>query len=119
MSELVTGAWLETHAHGERRFLKIGDVPLESGEVLEDVVIAYQSWGELNSNKDNVILVNHALTGWSDVPGWWPSMVGPGLPLIQISILLSVPMLLVDVRDQPGHHQLHLMASDTDRAFHP
>ena len=80
MSELVTGAWLETHAHGERRFLKIGDVPLESGEVLEDVVIAYQSWGELNSNKDNAILVNHALTGWSDVPGWWPSMVGPGLP---------------------------------------
>ena len=80
MSELVTGAWLETHAHGERRFLKIGDVPLESGEVLEDVVIAYQSWGEINSNKDNAILVNHALTGWSDVPGWWPSMVGPGLP---------------------------------------
>jgi homoserine O-acetyltransferase len=80
MSELVTGAWLETHAHGDRRFLKIGDVPLESGEVLEDVVIAYQSWGELNSNKDNAILVNHAMTGWSDVPGWWPSMVGPGLP---------------------------------------
>ena len=80
MSELVTGAWLESHAHGDRRFLKIGDVPLESGEVLEDVTIAYQSWGELNSNKDNAILVNHALTGWSDVPGWWPSMVGPGLP---------------------------------------
>ena len=80
MSELVTGAWLETHPHGDRRFLNIGDVPLESGEVLESVVIAYQSWGELNSNKDNAILVNHALTGWSDVPGWWPSMVGPGLP---------------------------------------
>jgi homoserine O-acetyltransferase len=76
----VTGAWLEDHAPGDRRFLKIGDVPLENGETLEDVTIAYQSWGEINSNKDNAILINHAMTGWSDVPGWWPSMVGPGLP---------------------------------------
>ena len=76
----VTGAWLEHHAPGDRRFLKIGDVGLESGETLEDVTIAYQSWGELNAAQDNAILVNHALTGWSDVTGWWPSMVGPGLP---------------------------------------
>jgi homoserine O-acetyltransferase len=76
----VTGAWLEHHAPGDRRFLKIGDLALENGEVLTDVTIAYQSWGELNVKKDNAILVNHALTGWSDVPGWWPSMVGPGLP---------------------------------------
>ena len=76
----VTGAWLEHHAPGDRRFLKIGDVGLEDGEVLKDVTIAYQSWGELNAKKDNAILVNHAMTGWSDVPGWWPSMVGPGLP---------------------------------------
>lgn len=76
----VTGAWLEDHAPGDRRFLKIGDVGLEDGEVLTDVTIAYQSWGELNKNKDNAILVNHAMTGWSDVTGWWPSMVGSGLP---------------------------------------
>ena len=76
----VTGAWLEDHAPGDRRFVKIGDVGLEDGEVLTDVTIAYQSWGELNENKDNAILVNHAMTGWSDVTGWWPSMVGPGLP---------------------------------------
>ena len=76
----VTGAWLEDHAPGDRRFIKIGDVGLEDGQVLKDVTIAYQSWGELNSNKDNAILVNHAMTGWSDVAGWWPSMVGPGLP---------------------------------------
>ena len=76
----VTGAWLENHAPGDRRFLNIGDVALESGETLRDVTIAYQSWGVLNDKKDNAILVNHAMTGWSDVPGWWPSMVGPGLP---------------------------------------
>ena len=76
----VTGAWLEDHEPGDRRFLKIGDIALESGETLQDIAIAYQSWGQLNENKDNAILVNHAMTGWSDVPGWWPSMVGPGLP---------------------------------------
>ncbi len=79
-SGLVTGAWLETHAPGDRRFINIGDLLLEDGETLENITIAYQSWGALNNKKDNAILVNHAMTGWSDVPGWWPSMVGPGLP---------------------------------------
>ena len=76
----VTGAWLESHDPGDRQFLNIGDLTLESGEVLPDVVIAYQSWGKLNPAGDNAVLVNHALTGWADVNGWWPQMVGPGLP---------------------------------------
>ena len=76
----ITGAWLESHDPGERRFKKIGDLMLESGEVLPDVTIAYQSWGQLKADRSNAILINHALTGWSDVPSWWPQMVGPGLP---------------------------------------
>lgn len=76
----VTGAWQESHDPGDRLFVKIGDLNLESGEVLRDITIAYQSWGKLNAARDNAILVNHALTGWSDVNSWWPSMVGPDLP---------------------------------------
>ena len=76
----VTGAWLEGDDPGDRKFIKIGDLLLENGETLPDITIAYQSWGELNADKSNAILVNHAMTGWSDVPGWWPQMVGPGLP---------------------------------------
>lgn len=76
----VTGAWLEGDDPGDRQFISIGSLTLESGDLLEDVNICYHSWGTLNSARDNAILVHHALTGWSDVPGWWPSMVGPGLP---------------------------------------
>ena len=76
----VTGAWLEGDDPGDRKFIKIGDLLLENGETLPDITIAYQSWGTLNADKSNAILVNHAMTCWSDVPGWWPQMVGPGLP---------------------------------------
>ena len=76
----VTGAWLEGDDPGERQFIKIGYLLLENGETLPDITIAYQSWGTLNKDKSNAILINHAMTGWSDVTGWWPQMVGPGLP---------------------------------------
>ena len=76
----VTGAWLEGDDPGSRRFINVGAITLESGEVLPNVNIAYQTWGELNDDKSNAVLINHAMTGWSDVPGWWPSMVGPGMP---------------------------------------
>ena len=77
----VTGAWLVGEDPGARQFTNIGDLAIESGEVIPNVVIAYQSYGNLNATKDNAILVNHAWTGWSDVEGWWPNMVGPGKPL--------------------------------------
>jgi homoserine O-acetyltransferase len=65
ITHAVTGAWLEFHDPGARKFHKLGDLELESGEVLPDVTIAYQSWGELNAEKSNAILINHALTGWT------------------------------------------------------
>ncbi len=102
----VTGAWLEDHAPGDRRFLKIGDVALESGAVLEDVTIAYQSWGQLTPEKDNAILVNHAMTGWSDVPGWWPSMVGPGLPFDTDKYFVVCPNVIGGCQGSTGPSSL-------------
>ena len=100
--ELVTGAWLENHAPGARLFINIGDLVLEDGETLEDVTIAYQSWGSLNERGDNAILVNHALTGWSDIPGWWPSMVGPGLPFDSDKYFVVCPNVIGGCQGSTG-----------------
>ncbi|WP_435416806.1 homoserine O-acetyltransferase [Parerythrobacter aurantius] len=63
---------------------------LDSGQVLERVEIAYETYGALAADKSNAILVCHALTGdqylasthpITGKPGWWERMVGPGLPI--------------------------------------
>jgi homoserine O-acetyltransferase/O-succinyltransferase len=63
---------------------------LDGGQVLPGAQIAYQAYGQLNSAKDNAVLICHALTGDQHVasdhprtgkPGWWVRMVGPGRPI--------------------------------------
>jgi homoserine O-acetyltransferase len=64
------------------------EMPLDSGRSLGPVTIAYETLGRLNKEKNNAVLVCHALTGDSHVagfytesdekPGWWDNMVGPG-----------------------------------------
>jgi len=65
-------------------------LPLDCGSGLEQFSIAYQTYGELNAAKTNLVLVCHALTGDQHVanlhpvtgkPGWWETMVGPGKPI--------------------------------------
>jgi homoserine O-acetyltransferase len=102
----VTGAWLESHDPGDRHFAKIGDLTLESGQVLTDITIAYQTWGSLNASRDNAILVNHELTGWSDVPGWWPSIVGPGLPLDSDKFFIICPNVIGGCQGSTGPSSL-------------
>ncbi|MBS1239898.1 MAG: homoserine O-acetyltransferase, partial [Proteobacteria bacterium] len=62
-------------------------LPLDSGQALGRVEIAYETYGELAADKGNAILIFHALTGDQHVasphpitgkPGWWARMVGPG-----------------------------------------
>jgi len=49
---------------------------LESGKRIENLRIAYHTYGSLNERKDNVVWVCHALTGNSDVFEWWPGLFG-------------------------------------------
>jgi len=51
---------------------------LESGQVLPQLTIAYQTFGSLNADKSNVVWVCHALTANTDPVSWWPGIVGNG-----------------------------------------
>ncbi|HYC13868.1 MAG TPA: homoserine O-acetyltransferase [Stellaceae bacterium] len=62
-------------------------LPLDSGVSLERYTIAYQTYGTLNAERSNAILLCHALTGDQYVaethpvtgkPGWWSTLAGPG-----------------------------------------
>jgi len=78
-------------AEGEIGVVDIGPLTLENGAVIDDVSIAVQRWGELSPNRDNVVLVLHALTGDSHITGpagpghptagWWDGIAGPGAPI--------------------------------------
>ena len=48
---------------GTVQFVRIGDLQLESGTPLPDVVLAYETWGTLNADASNAVLIEHALTG--------------------------------------------------------
>ncbi|VAW55546.1 Homoserine O-acetyltransferase [hydrothermal vent metagenome] len=64
------------------------DLKLECGKVLSGYDIAYETYGELNADASNAILICHALSGDQHVagfnsmgdkkPGWWDSAIGPG-----------------------------------------
>lgn len=54
---------------------------LESGEKLRPITLAYETYGELNTDKTNAILILHALTGDSHAAGeggWWSNLIGEG-----------------------------------------
>lgn len=52
---------------------------LESGVVLRNVPVAYKTFGKLSANRDNAMVICHALTGSADVADWWgPLLGGPG-----------------------------------------
>jgi homoserine O-acetyltransferase/O-succinyltransferase len=64
---------------------------LQSGAVLPQYHLAYETYGELNASKSNAVLICHALSGNHHVagryteddkyPGWWDNLIGPGRPL--------------------------------------
>jgi homoserine O-acetyltransferase len=75
---------------GTWRFPESQPLRLDSGATLAPLEIAYKTYGKLNADKSNAILVCHALTGdqhaasihpMTGKPGWWNRVIGPGLPL--------------------------------------
>lgn len=66
-------------------------ISLKSGEALPQFDLVYETYGTLNVDKSNAVLICHALSGTHHVagryaetdkyPGWWDNLVGPGKPL--------------------------------------
>ena len=74
----------------EKQFFSIEDkdFTLQCGEKLQNITIAYETYGTLDEKKSNAVLILHALTGDShaagfykdsnEKPGWWDIVIGPG-----------------------------------------
>lgn len=72
-------AFLSRHLSRETRFFDLrAPLMLESGEALNDVRIAYRTWGDAANAARSAVLICHALTGSADVDAWWPDIIGEG-----------------------------------------
>lgn len=90
---------------------------LDGGGLLDDVIMTFETWGELNADKSNVILVEHALTGDSHVvgeagpgqptAGWWPGLIGPGATLDTDEFFVVAINVLGGCRGSSGPASAH------------
>jgi homoserine O-acetyltransferase len=88
---------------------------LELGGEMPEVVVAYETYGELSAAKDNAILICHALSGDShaarhdaeDAPGWWDIMIGPGKPIDTDRYFVICPNALGGCRGTTGPNSIN------------
>ena len=109
----VTGAWRIGDPPGRRKFVTgPGALALEAGGVLPAFSLAYETWGTLNSDASNAVLVEHALTGDSHAAGplepghpsagWWDGLIGPGKALDTDEFFVVVPNVLGGCQGSTG-----------------
>ncbi|MEV8611876.1 homoserine O-acetyltransferase [Amycolatopsis sp. NPDC051373] len=109
----VTGAWRAGDPPGRRQwFTGPGALSLEAGGSLPFYTLAYETWGTLNSDGSNAVLVEHALTGDSHLAGpagpghpsagWWDGLVGPGKALDTDSLFVVAPNVLGGCQGSTG-----------------
>ena len=92
----IPGTWQFGDDPGRRQFVELKGSDkqgfgLESGSSLPSVTVAFETWGQLNQQRSNAVLVLHALSGDSHAvgpsgpghvsPGWWDGLIGPGAPI--------------------------------------
>ena len=79
--------WMNIKLENIKKLNITKPLKLDCGKTIKDFPLAYETYGKLNDNKDNAILVFHALTGDQFVTGtnpitnkegWWVTAVGPG-----------------------------------------
>jgi len=101
--------WRPGDDPGHRRFVTLtadGGRPFnfEGGDHLDSVTVAYETWGTLNSDRSNAVLVLHAISADSHAfgpeghghvtHGWWNGVVGPGLAIDTDRFFVVCPNVL-------------------------
>lgn len=122
-----TGAWKEGDHPGSRKFADLGAFDLELGGHFPHVRVAYETWGELNADSSNAVLVLHALTADSHVvgpagpgqltAGWWDGLIGPGAPIDSRSWFVVAPNVLGGCQGSTGPSTLRDDAGPWGSAF--
>jgi homoserine O-acetyltransferase len=103
----VTGAWRPGDPPGRRQFATLFEtrpLPLRAGGALSSVSVAYETWGRLNADASNAVLVLHALSLDSHAAGpvepghpqlgWWNPLIGPGRPIDTDRFFVVCPNVL-------------------------
>lgn len=96
--------WRPGDEPGWRKVVEVGDLKLELGEVLPDVVVCYETYGALNAQRSNAVLVEHGFTADTHAAGpampghpesgWWDGIVGPGKAIDTNRFFVVVPNAL-------------------------
>ena len=112
----ATGAWRDGDPSGDRQFAPLPNLKLESGRELVSPRLAFETWGTLNDDKSNAVLVMHALTGDSHAigaaskqhptEGWWNGIIGPGLAIDTDRFYVVAPNMLGGCQGSTGPSSL-------------
>lgn len=99
-----SGAWQPCEGAAWRQFADLGGMELESGRTLPQVRLAFETWGRLNRERSNAVLILHALTGDAHVAGptapgqvtagWFDALVGPGKAIDTQRLFVVAPNVL-------------------------
>lgn len=108
----ASGGWQDGDPVGDRQFTARFDLDLEAGGKLSSAVIAFESWGKLNPEKSNAVLVLHALTGDSHTVGqasdahptngWWDELIGPDKAIDTNKFFVVTPNIIGGCQGSTG-----------------
>jgi homoserine O-acetyltransferase/O-succinyltransferase len=99
-----------------RQLVSIGDLKLELGELLPNVTVCYESYGTLNADQSNAVLVLHGFTAESHAAGpagpghpetgWWDGVIGPGKAIDTNELFVVCPNVLGGCQGTTGPGQI-------------